>query len=42
MLVQWGKVVDGIQRHMQEAIAARDKMSKFVDRLDPSDTTVKS
>ena len=35
------QVLDSIARHMTEAIAARDKLSKFRNKLDPNDEAVK-
>ena len=36
------KVLDSIHRHMQESVNARDKLSKFLEKLDMSDATVKA
>ena len=35
------KVIDSINRHMQESVSARDKLQKFMEKLDPSDSAVK-
>ena len=36
------KVLDSIHRHTQESVNARDKLSKFMEKLDTSDATVKA
>ncbi|CAE7839919.1 unnamed protein product [Symbiodinium sp. CCMP2592] len=36
------KVKETIQRYMNEAVTSRDKLSKFMERLDRSDTCVKA
>ena len=36
------QVGDIIQRHMQESVSSRDKMAKFIEKLDTSDVHVKA